>query len=247
MPVVNNQLIYQTSGEYSGTIITAPASLPDPAPPVQSEPNIVKPTLDSTGSATTPPTAPIRTNLGFGYIEVPGQNTIVANRYMSTVIFEEGNNMTITTNASDSTITFSAAGSVTSVGLVAGNSIAISGGPVTGSGNITVTNTFTETVFDGGNVSGTLTPDRNNGTIQKFTLTGNITLEPATNMAAGQSLTLILTQDVTGGRDLTANSAYYFAGAFNTLSNGGDEIDMLNMFYDGSKYYVTLTVGYSNA
>lgn len=247
MPIVSNQLMYPVSGEYIGTLIKSPASLPDPAPPVQEEPNIVKPTLDSTGTAASDTVAPIRNNLGFGYIEVADENTIAANRYMATVTFVEGNNMTITTNALASSITFSAAGSVTSVGLLAGNSIAISGGPVTSSGNIIVTNTFTETVYNGGNATGTLTPNRNNGTIQKFTLTGNITLEPATNITAGQSLTLILTQDVTGGRDLTANSAYYFAGAYNTLSNGGNEIDMLNIFYDGSKYYVTLTVGYSNA
>jgi hypothetical protein len=63
-----------------------------------------------------------------------------------------------------------------------------------------VTNTFTEIVYQGGNATGNLTPDRNNGTIQKFTLTGSITLNPPANMTAGQSLTLILTQDSAGNR-----------------------------------------------
>jgi hypothetical protein len=66
-------------------------------------------------------------------------------------------------------------------------------------------------------------------------------------MTAGQSLTLILTQDSPGNRDLTASSSYLFAGSFSTLSNGAGEIDMLNIFYDGTVYYVTLTVGYTNA
>jgi hypothetical protein len=132
---------------------------------------------------------------------------------------------------------------ITVNGIAAGTGISI----VSANNVTTVTNTFTETVYQGGNATGNLTPDRNNGTIQKFTLTGNITLNPPANMTAGQSLTLILTQDSPGNRDLTASSSYLFAGAFTTLSNGAGEIDMLNIFYDGTVYYVTLTVGYTNA
>lgn len=109
----------------------------------------------------------------------------------------------------------------------------------------TITNTFTEVVYNGGNVSGTLTPDRSNGTIQKFTLTGNITLAPPTNVAAGQGLTLILTQDSSGNHLLDANVAYLFASGFQTLSTSSGGIDMLNIFSDGSTYYTTLTVDYS--
>jgi len=299
MPIVNNQLVYPVSGNYTGTVITSPAKLPEPAAPVQEEPNIVKPTLDSTGSAAPAPVSPVRNNLGFGYIEVEGQPTIAANRYMSTVNFVEGNNIVITTNAVTSTVTFSSvgdgSGTVTSIGLTAGNGISVSGGPITSSGNITVTNTgiisasagngvnvntangvvtitntgvlsvsagnsinvatangvvtvtntFTENVYSGGNASGTLTPNRNNGTIQKFTLTGNITLAPPTNMAAGQSLTLIFTQDSSGNRLLDANTAYLFASGFQTLSTASGAIDMLNIFSDGDSYYTTLTVEYS--
>jgi len=113
-------------------------------------------------------------------------------------------------------------------------------------GNVTIiTNAFTETVYNGGNATGNLTPDRNNGTIQKFTLTGNITLNPPTNMTAGQSLTLILTQDSTGNHLLNANVAYLFASGFQTLSTSSGGIDMLNIFTDGPTYYTTLTVDYS--
>lgn len=124
--------------------------------------------------------------------------------------------------------------------IVAGNSISVSAA----TGAVTVNNTFTETVYNGGNWSGTVSPNRNNGTIQKYTLTGNITLNAPTNITAGQGITLILTQDGVGGRLLTANSAYKFASSFNTLSAGAGAVDMLNIFYDGSTYYVTLTVGY---
>jgi hypothetical protein len=130
---------------------------------------------------------------------------------------------------------------VTVPGITAGTGISV----VTVNNVTTVTNTFTETVYNGGNVSGTVTPDRANGTIQKFTLTGNITLNPPANMTAGQSLTLILTQDSSGNHLLNANVAYLFASGFQTLSIDSDAVDMLNIFTDGSAYYTTLTVDYS--
>ena len=64
-------------------------------------------------------------------------------------------------------------------------------------------------------------------------------------MSAGQSLTLILTQDSIGGRLLDANTAYLFASGFQTLSTSAGAIDMLNIFSDGTNYYTTLTVEYS--
>ena len=130
---------------------------------------------------------------------------------------------------------------ITVNGIAAGTGISV----VSANNVTTVTNTFTETVYQGGDATGNLTPDRNNGTIQKFTLTGNITLNPPVNVAAGQSLTLILTQDSTGGRLLDANVAYLFASGFQTLSTSSGGIDMLNIFSDGSTLYTTLTVDYS--
>lgn len=128
---------------------------------------------------------------------------------------------------------------------------------VTGSGNgisvttngatqiATIRNTFTETVYDGGNAAGNLTPNRNNGTVQKFNLTGNVSLQIPANMTTGQSITLILTQDPVGNRILSTVGGYLFASGQNTLSTNGDSIDMLNIFTDGSYYYTTLTVGYT--
>jgi hypothetical protein len=167
-------------------------------------------------------------------------------------VFDEGE--LITTKATElnfvgSSVAATAEGGVVTILIDGGGTITAGTGisVLTANNVTTVTNTFTETVYQGGNATGNLTPNRNNGTIQKFTLTGNITLNPPANMTAGQSLTLILTQDSPGNRDLTASSSYLFAGGFSTLSNGAGEIDMLNMFYDGTVYYVTLTVGYTNA
>lgn len=102
-----------------------------------------------------------------------------------------------------------------------------------------------EIVYEGGSVSGTLTPNIKNGTIQKYTLVGNIALMPVANTVAGQSITLILTQDSVGNRGLSANVSYLFASGYKTLSAAGNSIDMLNIFYDGTTYYTTLTTGYA--
>jgi hypothetical protein len=165
-------------------------------------------------------------------------------------VFDEGE--LITSKATElnfvgSSVTATAEGGVVTIlidgggTITAGTGIAVS----TASNVTTVTNTFTETVYQGGNATGNLTPNRNNGTIQKFTLTGNITLNPPVNMTAGQSLTMILTQDSAGNHLLNANVAYLFASGFQTLSTDSNAIDMLNIFSDGSTYYTTLTVDYS--
>lgn len=142
--------------------------------------------------------------------------------------------------ATNSTGTVTVTVSESSSTISAGTGISVS----TANNVTTVTNTFTEVVYNGGNVSGTLTPNRANGTIQKFTLTGNVVLNPPTNIVAGQSMTLILTQDSAGNRLLDANPAYLFASGYQTLSSTANAIDMMNMFYDGTTYYVTLTVSY---
>lgn len=150
-----------------------------------------------------------------------------------------GNAVSITGTGSNLTLEINNDGGINT--LTPGVGIAVSG-----SGDSrTVTNTFTETVFAGGNIAGSYTPDRNNGTVQKFTLVGNIVLRAPDNMSAGQSLTLILTQDSIGNHTMDANVAYLFASGFQTLSTASGAIDMLNIFSDGTNYYTTLTVEYS--
>ena len=102
---------------------------------------------------------------------------------------------------------------------------------------------FQETVYGIGSTSGTITPDFINGSIQTMTLTGNITMNSLGNAVAGRSMTLIVTQDGTGGRTLT--SSMLFAGGIKTLSTAGGAKDIISVFYDGSTYFASLTKGYA--
>lgn len=168
-------------------------------------------------------------------ISVSTTNNISTVNNTGVLSISAGNGISVNTSTGAVTVTNSGILNITGTTGITASTI---------NGNTTLTNDLTEIVYNGGSVSGVLTPNRNYGSIQKYTLTGNITLNVPANMASGQNLTLILTQDGVGGRLLTANSAYKFASSFNTLSAGAGAIDMLNIFYDGSTYYVTLTVGY---
>lgn len=140
-------------------------------------------------------------------------------------------------NIPDSDVTVTLAGNLTGTGT----------GTMTDLGDVTVTITggYKDTFATPANTSTSVTPDRDNGTVHKFTATDSFTLNTPTNMVAGQNLTLIITQDATGGRIMTADALYKFASGFKTLSTSANAVDMLNIFYDGTYYYVTLTVGYA--
>jgi hypothetical protein len=111
-------------------------------------------------------------------------------------------------------------------------------------GNIKFDAPYYETINDMGNQTGTLTI--NTGICNTFTmtLTGDVTLNTTsfTNMIAGKSITLILTQDATGGRILTSN--LYYAGGNKTLTTDPNSIDIMNVYYDGSRYLASLVTGY---
>jgi hypothetical protein len=108
----------------------------------------------------------------FKTIAVTGQSDIVADNATDTLNIVAGSGVTITTNDTTDTLTISATGSggsVTSVDLTAGTGISVSGGPITTSGSITVTNTAPDqTVALTG--SGTTTIS---GTYPSFTITSN--------------------------------------------------------------------------
>ena len=76
-----------------------------------------------------------------------------------------------------------------------------------------------------------------------MTLNGNVTINSLGNSVAGRSMTLIVTQDGTGGHTLT--SSMLFAGASKTLSTAAGAKDIISVFYDGSTYYATLSKGYA--
>jgi hypothetical protein len=96
------------------------------------------------------------------------------------------------------------------------------------------------------NISGTTVIDRSRGNIFKAVATGNFLLSPR-NIIAGQSFTLIVTQDATGSRKATYPRSFYFAMGFKELSTDPGSIDMINVFYDGTIFYATLTIEYVSA
>lgn len=95
---------------------------------------------------------------------------------------------------------------------------------------------YIETVSAGGNQASSYTPNWNNGSIHTVTLTGNVTFGAPTNMIAGSSLTLILTQDGTGGRTANWNASYKWMGGTPTLSTAAGAVDIVNVFFDGTNY-----------
>lgn len=102
-----------------------------------------------------------------------------------------------------------------------------------------------DSFYDKGTGSGNLVFDRNQGTIQKIMLTGNVTSVTIQNMSVAQSFTIIFVQDGVAGRTLTTGSSFKYASGYKTLSTASGAIDMLNIFFDGSTYYCTLTTGYA--
>lgn len=117
-----------------------------------------------------------------------------------------------------------------------------------GTGRTVIKNlNYYENVYAYGN-SGLLTwaPDVASTTasnIVTMTLTGNLTFNGFTNPISGQTLTVVLTQDGTGGKTLT--STMKFAGGSKTLSTAANAIDILTVSYIGTTYYATLSKGYA--
>ena len=102
---------------------------------------------------------------------------------------------------------------------------------------------YEEKINTGLGTTGTLTPDPADGTVQKATLTGDITINALSNASAGQTVTLILTQPSSGNYTLT--STMLFAGGDKTLSTASDAVDIMTIFYDGSTYYASLSRGFA--
>ncbi len=83
---------------------------------------------------------------------------------------------------------------------------------------------------------------RSNGRVQTLTLTDNITPTlpvTANTLQAGERMTLILTQDGTGGRTVTWPSNFKKAGGTLALSAGAGAVDVIEMIYDGTNWQET--------
>jgi len=92
--------------------------------------------------------------------------------------------------------------------------------------------------------SGTIAPDPSAGTYGVITLGGNITFNGFTNPIAGQSYTLVIKQPGSGG-PYTLSSTMLFSGGGKTLSTAANAVDVMTVFYDGTSYYASLTLGYA--
>lgn len=103
---------------------------------------------------------------------------------------------------------------------------------------------FGEIVYTSGSATGTITPDPNNGSVQSITLTGSITLNSLSNVASGDSMTLIVKQPSSGG-PYTLSSSMKFAGGTKTLSTTANAIDIITVFYDGTDYLASLSTNFS--
>jgi len=94
-------------------------------------------------------------------------------------------------------------------------------------GRTTVTSSL-GTVSALGNVNTNQTLDFDTANNFSMTLTGNITLNSPTNIAAGQAGIVIITQDGTGSRTMGFNTIWKFpGGTVPTLSTAGGSVDAL--------------------
>ena len=109
---------------------------------------------------------------------------------------------------------------------------------------LTTLKQYSETVYAGGTVTTTYTPTLSNGAVQTITAGGNFTLAAASGMTNGTSICVIIRQDATGGRIMTADASYKFASGLKVLSTAANAIDLLTIFYDGTSYLCSLNKGY---
>ncbi len=87
----------------------------------------------------------------------------------------------------------------------------------------------------------TITPDFSAGNNFSVTLAGNRTLANPTNLTAGQSGVIVVTQDSTGSRTLAYGSNYKFAGGSAvTLTTSASAVDVL-AYYAESTSRITVT------
>lgn len=112
--------------------------------------------------------------------------------------------------------------------------------------DINITETlFFDVEFDNGNVMGTKTIDLTKKNKQKVLLTGNATLT-FTNPGGPSSIILRVVQDATGNRVITwPSSVKWVQGVIPTLSTGGNSIDIVAFYFDGTDYYGNISHNFS--
>jgi hypothetical protein len=148
--------------------------------------------------------------------------TLIGNTVFSNLL---GNTVSATGNITGGNLRTT--GSITSGAITCGNIIQSPSTSIAALQNLTQ---YTERCEDLGNSGSSITPDYNNGIVQLFRVNSNFTLNPPLNMVPGRSLTLVLTQDGTGNRAMTANVTYKFAYGIKTLSTAANDTDVLSIF-----------------
>jgi hypothetical protein len=99
--------------------------------------------------------------------------------------------------------------------------------------------------FDNGNSGTADTINWNNGLKQKSTLTDNCTFT-FTDPPGPCNMILKLIQDGTGGRTVTwPASVKWPGGTAPTLSAGGDDIDIVALYFDGTNYFGVASLDFS--
>ena len=102
---------------------------------------------------------------------------------------------------------------------------------------------FSETVYDLGTSSGSLTMDMDNGSIQTVMCGGNITELTISNMSAGRSGMLIINNGSGGFTFATTN--ILFAGGAPSLTGGANDTDIISFVSDGTNIWGSFTGDYS--
>ena len=90
----------------------------------------------------------------------------------------------------------------------------------------------------------TITPDFSLGNNYSVTLGGNRTLANPTNLVAGQSGVIVITQDATGSRTLAYGSYFKFpTGTAPTLTTAANSVDVLAYYVESSTRITARLVG----
>ena len=89
----------------------------------------------------------------------------------------------------------------------------------------------------------TLAPDCANGSVQSFNMSTatSLTFNGFTNATAGQSLTIIVTNNTIS----TITSTMKWAGGVKTLTGTASAIDIISVYYDGTNYYASISKGFA--
>ena len=135
--------------------------------------------------------------------------------------------------------------------VLTGNSLGLGGLPNTGTtkllvnGNLNISSgNVTYPVYSGA-TGFIFIPDASTSTFFDYTLSGNSTLNQPINMNNGQSITLFLTQDASGNRNMSFNSGYLFSNGINpTLNLVPSGTDIMQVIKTRNKLYCTFASNY---